>query len=168
MVWKRSLIVIVLSLAVMVAMPLTASAAEPYTEGNISTTYITIYRDIAAKLSPFDDYVMFRSDQYEYQMWVGDLDESDGVISSASDLLVYTISTNSSSGYSSAYIYTVTTGSALSLTVGDNLVYSNLGNYPDLIERSGYYETATLLLLLVALCLFILRSVFGWCYRTRR
>lgn len=46
------------ALCCLAALPLAASAATVY-DGNISTTYITIFRDIVSKLPLTSDYVFF-------------------------------------------------------------------------------------------------------------
>lgn len=153
-----------LMLAVIVAQPLTASAVSPY-EGNISTTYITIFRDIATKIPLNADYVFFRSGQYDYTMVVGDFDDTGNAITSGSEVTIYTISTNS--GYNSIYDYSVSIQTGYTITPGSALIYSNLGNYPDLIERNDNYALATLLLLLVGICCYLCRSIFGFCLRFR-
>lgn len=163
MVRKVSRIIVFLVIAA-VMLPMAASAATIY-DGNISTTYITIFRDIASKLSPFDDYVFFRSDQYEYMMVVGDFDYSSGLMSADGRVTIYAISTNNT--YNSSYVYSVSTQDGFSISPGESLIYSNLGDYPDLILRSDYYELSAVLLLLVGLCCYLLRSVFGFCSRKR-
>lgn len=161
---KVILLAFCFSLALVMAMPSRASAAEPY-EGNISTTYITIFRDIATNLGLDDDYVFYRSGQYEYQMVVGQLDYTGSLISADGSVKIYRITTNS--GYSSDYVYTITTANSFSLTPGNALIYTNLGEYPDLIERSVDFEFATLALLFIGLCCYLLRSILGFCLRRK-
>lgn len=161
------LFVSVMMLALLLAMPVSASAYSAYNEGNISTTYITIYRDISVKVSPFDDYVFSRTGQYEYIMAVGDLTLSNNSFRSNGSVEVYRITTGQNN-YNSTYQYSITTESSFSLSAGNELVYSNLGSYPDLIERTAFYEISALLLMLVALCMYLIRSIFGFCLRSRR
>lgn len=167
MVWKR-LIIIVAVLAILSSMTINASAADVYTEGNISTTYVTYFQDILGKVSPLKDYVFFRSGQYEYTMVVGDLELSSGVFISSQPCEVYTIYSTTSSGYNQTYSFGSTIENTYSLRVADSLVYSNLGDYPDLIERGDYLETAVLLLILVALCMSLVARIFNFCLRIRR
>ena len=148
------------------AVPLTASAAEIY-DGNISSSYTTIFKDIANKgVSVNEDYVFFRSGQYDYTLAVGDFTFENGVFSADGSTRLYIINNNSSS-YNSAYEYTVSSNSAFSLTVSNQLIYSNHVNYPDLIESSNYYEIATLVLLIAFVCMYLRRSIFGFCFRLR-
>lgn len=162
----RKILTCVLLLAVISAVPISASAATIY-EGNISSSYTTIFKDVANKEVSFnEDYVFFRSGQYEYSLVIGDLTFENGNFSSNGDVRIYLIDTESNS-YNSSYVYSVSTESSFNLTVSNQLIYSNLGHYPDLIERSSYYEVATLILLLSAVCLYLLRSIFGFCLRYR-
>lgn len=166
MVWKR-LISVLLALAVISAVPITASAASVYQEGNISTTYVTYFEDILGKLSPFDDYVFFRSGQYEYTMCVGDLTYSNGWITSNTECDIYQIY-STTSGYNNVYQMRFSNSIGYALEAGDSLVYSNLGGYPDLTERSDYIETAVLLLVLVAVFMSLIARIFSFNLRTSR
>ena len=164
MAWRK-VIVPVLVICLVLAMPAQAYAAEVY-DGTISTTYITIFRDIASKIPINADYVFFRSGQNEYMMAVGDFAESGNSIEATGEVTIYAISTNNNN-YSNGYEYSVSTQSGYSLDPGSALIYSNLGHYPDLIERIDYFGFATLLLLFVGLCLYLLRSLLGFCLRRR-
>lgn len=166
MVWRKvSKAVFTVALLFALALPMAARAnAATVYDGNISTTYITIFRDIATNLGIGDDYVFFRSGQYEYQMYSGKLKYSNGSFT-GSNLTIYTIDTNTGSYGNNSYNYTITTGS-LTLSPGNALIYSNLGQYPDLIERSVSFEFATLLLLFIGLCCYLLRSIFNFSLRS--
>lgn len=166
MVWKR-LISILLALAVISAVPITASAAEVYTEGNISTTYVTYFQDILGKVSPLYDYVFFRAGANEYTMVVGDLDCVNGYFISPGNCSIYTIYTTSVN-YNSTYHFSKSTANSYTLNVNSSLVYSNLGDYPDLNERGDYLETALLLLVLVIIVMYLVSRIFSFCLRTRR
>ena len=162
---RCKMIGVVVALLLAMAMPTAAMAADatPY-DGSISTTYITIFRDLATKVSIFDDYVFFRSGQNEYVMYVGDISYENGKFA-GKGLTVYTITNETN--YNSVYNYSISTRD-LDLSAGSALIYSNLGQYPDLIERNDYYAFATLTLLFIALCCYLLRSVFGFSLRSRR
>lgn len=160
---RKGLITVLMAVCLIFPMGIQATAAEPY-DGTISTTYITIFRDVAAKISPFDDYVFYRSNQYEYTLVSGDLRlDADRITADA--VTIYTINTDNS--YNSTYSYTVSNGGSFSLDVGDNLVYSNLGNYPDLIERNSYETMALLVGFCVALGMFIIRPLYNFVLRLK-
>lgn len=146
------------ALCCLAALPLAASAATVY-EGNISTTYITIFRDIASKLPITSDYVFFRSSQYDYTLVAGDLTYN-GSMFSGEDLTQYILKTNSN--YNSTYEYGTAQIDTFSLAPGSALVYSNLGSYPDLYDRSDY--TLVGIFFAIALCFvcYLLRSIFAF------
>lgn len=153
-----------------------AEAVEAYNtsmevyQGTINTTFLTIFRDIVASLGVNDDYVLFRSSDYTYSMLVGDLDYfSTGEFVLASDGRLYTVTqVQGSYNYNSYYSYSVEDVSSYSVTVDDYLVYSNLGNYPTLIDRGVNYAFVSLLVLcVIGLCLFI-RPLFAFVMRSGR
>lgn len=164
---RKSLIKVLLVcvLAVTMVQPFTASAYSIYTDGNISTTYVTYFRDISNKIPSGSDYVFFRAGQNEYVMVVGNLKLSSGKITSTGSVKVYSIYT--SGNYNSTYNYSETTESSFSLSVGSSLIYSNLGNYPNLIERNDVYAFSALILLGVGVGCYLLRSVFSFSLRSR-
>lgn len=166
MVWKR-LACLALALAVLLPMAITASAADVYTEGNISTTYVTYFRDILGKLPPSDDYVFFRSGQSEYTMVVGDLFYQNNIISAYTPCRVYQIYTSSSSGYQSTYHFAANNYAEYTVNIGSGLVYSNLGDFPDLNERSDYLETAILVLMLIFIFMHLISRIFNFTLRSR-
>lgn len=143
----------------------TASAESVY-EGTISSTYTSLAEQIY--ISPFDDYVFFRSGQYSYKLVVGDLEYNDHQFSLSENGQVYTITqVNSGFGSSSYYSYTVSYVSSFSLSTNDCLVYSNLGGYPILNSNSDlYFFVIVVLLSVISICLLI-RPVFNFVMRFR-
>lgn len=154
----------VCTLAAMLAMPAAASAYTVYQEGNISSTYITIFRDLIPKKGIQDDYLFFRSGQYEYVMLIGELEYQDGVFlgDAATE---YRIITNN--GYNADYTYTVQEVTDISLVPLDSLVYSNLGQYPELQEQTDYLIFAQVLMMVIYLCLILLAPVMRFPLRNR-
>lgn len=159
----RKMIILLLALCALAAVPLSASAAEVY-DGTISTTYITIFRDIVGKVKLDDDYVFYRSGQYEYTMIAGDITYENGTFS-ADEAASYVLTTNNS--YNSTYQYSVGTVSFWTLSPGSGLVYSSLGDYPDLQEPGDKYSVTILFVLCVALCMSLIRPVFSFTLRSR-
>lgn len=140
-----------------------AVSAKQYTvyDGNPSNTYVTYFRDINIPFS--DHYVFFRSGQYEYTMIVGDITASNGVFSSDVPCVVYTMA--SDGGYNSYYSYNVTSVDNFSLSVADNLIYSDIGNYPQFEERSSKYEILQTFIFVFALLCVSINRIF--CFRQR-
>ncbi len=160
----RKMIILLLALCALAAVPLSASAAEVY-DGTISTTYITIFRDIVGNVELGDDYVFYRSGQYEYTMIAGKL-TYDGSTFAADEATSYVLS--ATNNYNSTYQYYVGSVSSWSLSPGSALVYSSLGSYPELIERGDQYALTTLFVLCIALCMSLIRPVFDFTMRRRR
>lgn len=153
---RQRLILILVIMALAMAMPCNAMAATVYEDGNISTSYITYFRDIVSSVPWFDNYVFFRSSQYDYTMYVGDIDLT-GTVFTCDDAVIYNI--NTGSGYNSTYSYVVSSGNVF-VDAGNKMVYSNLGNYPDLLSRGDYVETITSILFFVALLMYLVHSIF--------
>lgn len=155
----------VCALAAMLALPAAASAYTVYQEGNISSTYTTIFRDLMPQRKIQEDYVFFRSGQYEYVMLVGELEYQDGLFF-GDTAREYKIITNN--GYNNGYEYTVQEVTDVALAPGTSLIYSNLGHYPELQEQRDYFLFAQVFLMVVYLCLILLAPVMRFPLRDRR
>ena len=151
------------ALCCLAALPLAASAATVY-EGTISTTYITIFRDIASKLPFTSDYVFFRSGQYEYILVAGDLEYS-GSMFSGSDLTQYILTTNGN--YNNNYEFGTVSLNTFNLAPGSALVYSNLGSFPDLYDRSDYTLVGIFFAIALCFCCYLIRPIFDFVMRMR-
>lgn len=153
----RKITVIVTSLALVLCAlcaPISAATYNVYTEGNMNTTYVQYFKDILAGAKITDDYVAFRSGQYEYTMAVGKLGIVDGgIIASSGECKVYRIGQEGT--YNARYTYSTETTTGFSVDPNDSIVYSNLGDYPQLIERSAHIETLSLIAL-GGICVFVL------------
>lgn len=138
----------------------TQAHAESYTayDGNLSSTYTGYMRDILPGIGVNDHYVYFRSDQYDYIMVVGDLVYDGGVFSLADVGTLYRISNDNS--YNGSYSYSVEEIDSFSLSPGDRIVYSDLGQFPQLIERGSKYEIFTALLIATGLLGVIINRIF--------
>lgn len=142
-----------------------AHALSVYEDGGIGSTYTTYFEDVLDGYFLPQDYVYFRSGQYQYTLVVGDL-EYENLTFTGSMYDYYTITT--SNNYGSGYLSLIhSTGTDLNLDVSDHLVYSNLGYYPSFYDRGEYYGLAVALILLVFGCCCLLRPLFGFTYRIR-
>lgn len=140
-----------------------ASTHTVYDNGTISSTYITYFKDILSGINFTDNYVAFRSAQNEYTLIVGDLIFENGnfTIEEEGKLTSYRFYADSSN-YSSNYRYEVKDIYIFDLSVGDNIIYSDLGQYPQLIERGAKYEQIqTLLIIITMLCIVINRIFYN-------
>lgn len=143
-----------------------STALDVY-QGTISTTYLTFFKDIVNSLGINDDYLLYRSSNDTYSMIVGDI-ENNGTYFEMANGYMYNISSVSGSGYGTSYYsYSVSAISDIYIDTEDYLVYSNLGNFPRLEERSVYYEFATLFIISIMLCIVLIRPLFQYVLRPR-
>lgn len=146
----------------LVCRPAEASSYSVY-DGSLSSTYTQYCRDIIGGLGFDDHYIYFRSGQYEYSLIVGDIDYAGNTFTLADVGTIYKFSTDS--GYNSTFTYTVSSLDSFSLSVSDRLVYSDLGNYPQLVELGSKYEILQTLILFIALLCVVVSRIFY--YRKR-
>lgn len=130
---------------------------QVYEEGNINTTYLDYFRDIVSGIGFNDNYVAFRSSQYSYTIVVGDLNFNEGNFTLNSPCKEYVFYIEQS-GYNSIYKYYVNDITTFDLQSNSNIIYSDLGYYPQLVERGAKYEILTSVLLCIfGLCIIIYR-----------
>lgn len=135
-----------------------ASAYDVY-DGNMSNTYVQYFKDIVGGLKFKENYVAFRSGQYEYTMVTGAI-TYDGAFH-GSDLTCYTFSNDGN--YNSTYTYEVTTIDSFSLNPNNRILYSDLGQFPQLETRGEKYEILATVLIVVLLLGLVIRSFFKPC-----
>ncbi len=162
------LLVCLLAAAVTVSAATQAAAAASVYQGTVSTTYVDYAKQILTKCPPFQDYVFFRSGQYEYTLVCGTL-TLNGDTFTGSNVGEFTITYHTQSGYSGTSYYTVTGKStnSFSLDTNNELVYSSLGSFPALTERGDFVETLTLLLLVVVSLCMLIRPIYSFVLRRR-
>lgn len=138
-----------------------ATTHTVYENGTLSTTYTTYFKDILSGAKFNDNYVAFRSGQYSYTMVVGDLEYDNGKITLVNDSTAkeYTFSTNSSN-YNSTYYYDVKDIYIFDIDVGNNIIYSDVGDFPQLIDRGAKYETLNTLLIIITLLCVVVSRIF--------
>lgn len=161
---------ICLLLCLVLALPIQAQAStySPYNDGNIGTTQLQYFRDIVSNLGINESYVASRTGRYEYRLFAGNIKYSNGKFIGSepgSVITVYTINTDSNSY--GTYTYSITTDNNFIFNASNYLVYSNLGDYPNLEERSVIYEFSSLFILAVFALCALLRPLFSFVYRTR-
>ena len=123
--------------------------------GSISTTILDIFAGVCAKY-PSKDYVAFRSGQYTYDLYIGDISLA-GAFSGTQLLhVVYDSASNYNNGPYLRY-----NTEDLGLTPGTSLVYSNLGDYPALPIQGVPYEKALIFGGVVIFLFLLFRWVFS-------
>ena len=161
----RKVILLIISAIALLTATCGAVLAETYSiyEGSPSSTYIQYFRDVMPKLNLGDNYVAFRSGQYEYTMVTGDIAFDSGIFSSEDSCTVYTIENNNS--YNGRYIYNVGEITSFNLVADDNILYSDLGYYPELEERGAKYEVLTAILIIIICVSYVARFILNPCKR---
>ena len=128
--------------------------------GTISDTYLDYFEGIVEKLKPNENYVVWRSGQYAYNMCYGENIELDGTFFSGDCDLVQIY--RSPDNYSNDW-YVSTGSDSLSLSATDIFCYSNLGMYPTLERGAKHGESITFLLAFCVFTVFVLaHSIFDY------
>lgn len=131
--------------------PVLYSSYTPY-DSSISSTVITYMSDVVPKLGNVH-YVLFRNGQYGYRLVYAKEMELDGSTFSAGDAQYV--------AYDSRY-YSWTSGSegSFTLSAGNYIVYSDLGDYP-MLHSDSVYSGLLILFAGVFLLFTIYRSLFN-------
>lgn len=139
----------------------TASAKNysVYSEGQVSDMHVSYFKDLASGIGFNDNYVAFRSDELSYTMIVGDLEYSDGVISLIGNGKEY-VFTSYGSDINPQYRYAVNDITDSSVLCGDCILYSDVGDFPQLVERGAKYEILSLYLLVIACICIVINRIF--------
>lgn len=142
----------------------TANAATIYS-GTISSSMVDIAEKIPLSFS--DEYVFYRSGQYEYTLVASpDLEYEKAVFSFNTSGQVYVITTSSGVG-TNYYTYETYSTDNFYLNPDDLLVYSSIGGFPTLTERGANYEAITFFVVCVACMCAVVRSIFSFVLRRR-
>lgn len=159
----KKLFVIILTFALIGAFICTVSASFTVYDGNLSNTYVEIAKDILPNAKITEDYVFFRSGQYEYILATGKLNYNNNLITSIGNTDIYKI--NTLSNYNSTYTYTFETVNDFTLSLNERLIYSNLENFPKLENRGDYFEIISTITL-CSICVYVVgSSIFKHCLR---
>lgn len=133
-------------------------------DGSISSTYVAFFDRLSAKFGAAD-YVFYRSGQYTYACYWGELTFNGSEFTGAGlECVVLTLSSGNQSGY---YTWNSYSGVSLDLAPDGDLVYSSLGSYPVLDTPSVGYDYTLLFVVIVALIAVFIRGIFSFTYRFR-
>lgn len=160
----RKIVIIALIICVCLSLTSNAFAYTSYDQGNISTTYVTYFDDIVDGLPYNYHYVATRSGQYEYILHASDSLRFDNDTFISDDGITYRIST--SSGYNATYEYSSFNEHNFQLNTNDQMVYSDLGQYPRLDERGSVYEFSLLTTAIICCICLLIRPIFKYLLRT--
>lgn len=160
MVRKITIFLLCVALTCSVGAVAHAESFTPY-DGTPSNTYIQYFRDIISGIGFDQHYVALRSGQYEYVLAVGDIQYGNDIFTSAETVELHTITL--SSGYNSSTVYSYREIDSLYISTNNQIIYSDLGHFPQLVERGAKYEMFTAVLL----CTSLLGVVVGRFFRKR-
>lgn len=135
------------------AVPMPLAAISP--TYSVGTTNINLFSGVVHKLPYGVHYVYWRESQYVYTIAYGRALELSGSVFKGSDITL--VSYNTYTGGSSQSTWTRSMQGSFTLSVGNYLVWSDLGDYPQLVERrtGDYAQTCC-----VILCSFALYYLF--------
>lgn len=148
MVRKVRIMLAIVALVCAIGTTAHAASYTPY-DGNPSNTYIQYFKDIVAGISLKDNYVAFRAGQNEYIMCVGDLEHDGERIVLQGTGVLYRIATDGN--YNANYTYEVQDTTDFSLNINNRIIYTDVGGYPQLMDRGAIYETYAVILIAIAL-----------------
>lgn len=142
-----------------------AALSAAVSDYNLGTTNLAIFEGVVEKVPFGHHYVYWRDSEYRYCLAVGPLTVSGTTFSSAEPVTVYTYERIYFGG-DSHYEWSVSTDNAFTLSCGNRLVYSDIGNYPSIAGKEMNKYDAVTAYCAVGVVLFALfdrlrRSCFG-------
>lgn len=150
----------------LLVLPIGVAGAEISDEYGVGTSNTAIFAGVVEKLPFGTHYVYWRESQYVYALAYSDNLEFDGVSFLADDASVVRYDTGG--GYQSPATFICDSEDGFSLNAEDYLVYSDLGSYPDLIERGGVtYEALACVILCSFAVWYLLERFVRACKRSR-
>lgn len=158
MVWKR-IICFALVCFVSLGFALDTQAYSIYPDGTISSTIVN-YFDGVLNNYPFKDYIIWRDSQYVYYLAVGNIDY-DNFVYSSTDCDIYSINTYQQYNYTYVLNHSHITNFSLNNS-NRYIVYSSLGDMPNIQERGSIFEYQTIFLLFIFGLYFLVWSVLKY------
>lgn len=125
-----------------------------------NSSYLEFARDFLPKIPWGDDYVFYRSGQYEYCLAFGDISWSGGRFSGSDCQFIFL---TPASGYSTDLTLSSSSGS-FSLSPSSYVVYSSLGDFPSLSGQLTFSSSILFLLCVFGIC-SVLRSIWSFLIR---
>ncbi len=132
-----------------------AALSAAVSDYNLGTTNLSIFEGLVEKVPFGHHYVYWRDSEYRYCFAVGPLTVSGTTFSSAEPVTVYTYERHYVSG-DSYYSWSVSTDNVFSLSCGNRLVYSDIGDYPAISGREVSKYDAVMAYCAVGVVLFAL------------
>ena len=150
----------------LLVLPIGVAGAEISDDYGVGTSNTAIFAGVVEKLPFGTHYVYWRESQYVYALAHGETLAFEGASFSGEDVTV--VRYDSSGGYQSPATFYSDAESSFELDPQDYLVYSDLGDYPDLIERGGVtYEALACVILCSFAVWYLLERFVRACKRSR-
>ena len=131
-----------------------APLADASSDYGLGTSYNELFAGVVGKLPIGTHYVYYRASDDVYELAYSDGMELSGDVFTAPSATVVTY--NVSGGYGRPATFTVGTESGFTCDTGGYLVYSDLGSFPDLINREEVDYAALCCIILCSFALFVL------------
>ena len=120
-----------------------AALSAVVSDYNLGTSNLTIFEGVVEKVPFGHHYVYWRDSEYRYCLAVGPLTVSGTTFSSAESVTVYSYERIYSGG-DSHYEWSASIDNAFTLSCGNRLVYSDIGNYPSIAGKEvSKYDALT-------------------------
>lgn len=118
----------------------------------VGTQNISIFSGLVSKVPWGQHYVYWRDGQYSYRFAYGDIELTGTTF--RGDVTIVTYAQTGGSG--SYYTWSTVKDNSFTLSAGNRLVYSDLGDYPGLSDREVIRSVETLSLVATGSILFVL------------
>lgn len=141
-------------------------AAYDAADENLGTTNVALFEGIIEKIPYGQHYVYWRDSQYSYRLAYGNITFDGSSFTGEGDVIVCTYE-STGTNYNSNYNYYVSIDRNFTLDPGQELVYSDLGSYPALGQRSELiYEALCAYTLVVFGLFFVFDRLRTSCFRS--
>lgn len=123
----------------------------------IPNDIVDVFRDIVADQSILSDYVACCTKEGEYSLFIGNIGYKNSKFSSEEKIKLISLKSDENN----KLVYSSQTVSGLSLFTEGKVIYSNLGDFPNLIRRGEVYEILQTILIVIIGCCILISRIFG-------
>lgn len=123
----------------------------------IPNDIVDVFRDIIADQSILSDYVACCTKEGEYSLFIGNIGYKNSKFSSDEKIKLISLKSDENN----KLVYSSQIVSGLSLFTEGKVIYSNLGDFPNLIRRGEVYEILQTILIVIIGCCILISRIFG-------
>ncbi len=123
----------------------------------IPNDIVDVFRDIVADQSILSDYVACCTKEGEYSLFIGNIGYKNSKFSSEEKIKLISLKSDENN----KLVYSSQTVSGLTLFTEGKVIYSNLGDFPNLIRRGEVYEILQTILIVIIGCCILISRIFG-------